>query len=205
MTSAVHNGITNGKYTSISNYHIHIFGHGADYSDILGHGHHVLQDGCELELANQHELKLPNATNDLYTPCSSSITKITDVNRNIYGINETTRPIYDSDADANRFRYIRSARVVPPTLWTPSCHPQVEHVSLEVNKWFLDNWPFPHDRARQKFVDAGFSWVTCLYYPLAKDDRIHFACRLLTILFLIDGKLYQNIPAGDKPSLLTGF
>lgn len=27
---------------------------------------------------------------------------------------------------------------------------------------------------------------------MAKDDRIHFACRLLTLLFLIDGGLYNQ-------------
>ena len=68
------------------------------------------------------------------------------------------------------------------------CHPQEAAVTSEVDGYFLAKWKFPNEKARQNFVKAGFSKVTCLYFPLAKDDRIHFACRLLTLLFLIDGK-----------------
>lgn len=80
--------------------------------------------------------------------------------------------------------------------------PRVEEVTAEVDGWFLEHWPFESAKARKKFVAAGFSRVTCLYFPLALDDRIHFACRLLTILFLIDdiledmsfeaGKVYND-------------
>lgn len=75
-----------------------------------------------------------------------------------------------------------------PSLWKPLCHPRVDEVSLEVDKYFLHNWKFPSVKAAKAFTDAAFSRVTCLYFPLARDDRIHFACRLLTVLFLIDGK-----------------
>src|SRR5437667_8973380 len=70
----------------------------------------------------------------------------------------------------------------------PLCHPRVEEVTKEVDGYFLEHWPFRNEKARKKFVAAGFSRVTCLYFPKALDDRIHFACRLLTVLFLIDGK-----------------
>jgi hypothetical protein len=73
----------------------------------------------------------------------------------------------------------------------PKCHPRVEEVSAEVNDYFLQHWPFENEKARKRFVAAGFSTVTCFYFPTAKDDRIHFACRLLTLLFLIDG---MNFP-----------
>ncbi|KAI8623281.1 Aristolochene synthase in complex with 12,13 Difluorofarnesyl diphosphate [Xylariaceae sp. FL1651] len=59
----------------------------------------------------------------------------------------------------------------------------------EVDGYFLRHWPFPGTKARKKFVAAGFSRVTCLYFPKALDDRIHFACRLLTALFLVDDML----------------
>lgn len=62
-------------------------------------------------------------------------------------------------------------------------------VAAEVDGYFLEHWPFPNDKARKRFLDAGFSRVTCLYYPKALDDRIHFGCRLLTLLFLIDDLL----------------
>ena len=75
-----------------------------------------------------------------------------------------------------------------PTLWKPLCHPRVVEVSLEVDEYFLHHWKFPSEKAAKVFTDAAFSRVTCLYFPLAKNDRIHFACRLLTVLFLIDGK-----------------
>lgn len=75
-----------------------------------------------------------------------------------------------------------------PSFFKPLCHPRVDSVSNEVNTYFLQHWSFPNEKAKKKFLDAGFSRVTCLYFPLALDDRIHFACRLLTVLFLIDGK-----------------
>lgn len=77
-----------------------------------------------------------------------------------------------------------------PSLWKPLCHPRVDEVSLEVDGYFLHHWEFPSEKAAKVYLDAAFSRVTCLYFPLAKDDRIHFACRLLTVLFLIDGKRY---------------
>ncbi|KAH8807827.1 Aristolochene synthase in complex with 12,13 Difluorofarnesyl diphosphate [Xylogone sp. PMI_703] len=73
-----------------------------------------------------------------------------------------------------------------PSRFTPKCHPHVEEITAEVNGYFLEHWPFPNSKAREKFVVAGFSTVTCFYFPMAKNDRIHFACRLLTLLFLID-------------------
>lgn len=88
----------------------------------------------------------------------------------------------------------------PPTSrWTPKCHPRVDEVSQEVNSYFLQRWPFPNAKSRKVFVNAGFSRVTCLYFPLAKDDRIHFACRLLTVLFLIDDVL-EEMPLTEGES-----
>lgn len=73
------------------------------------------------------------------------------------------------------------------SLFQPKIHPLVDKVSREVNDYFLQHWAFEDEPARKKFIAAGFSKVTCLYYPLALNDRIHFACRLLTLLFLVDG------------------
>ena len=74
--------------------------------------------------------------------------------------------------------------------WAPHCHPRVEQVSESVNSHFLRYWPFPDERAKAKFNGADFPRVTCLYFPLARDDRIEHACVLLTILFLVDGMSY---------------
>ena len=76
---------------------------------------------------------------------------------------------------------------IPASAWQSLRHPRSNEVSREVNAYFIQHWPFSDSKAERKFVNAGFPNVTCLYFPLAKDDRIHFACRLLTILFLIDG------------------
>ena len=76
----------------------------------------------------------------------------------------------------------------PASNWKPLIHPRHEETALEVDGYFLQNWKFPNAKAEKTFLSAGFSRVTCLYFPLSKDDRIHFACRLLTVLFLIDGK-----------------
>lgn len=76
----------------------------------------------------------------------------------------------------------------PESKLIPLCHPLVEDVTRETDDYFLRHWPFPDDKSRTKFVNAGFSRVTCLYFPKARNDRIIFACRLLTVLFLIDGE-----------------
>ncbi|KAF9634872.1 hypothetical protein BFW01_g5767 [Lasiodiplodia theobromae] len=77
----------------------------------------------------------------------------------------------------------------PPAHFVGKCHRLEPQVTAEVDGYFIKNWPFPSGKAIQKFRDAGFSRVTCCYYPEALDDRIHFACRLLTLLFLIDDLL----------------
>lgn len=76
----------------------------------------------------------------------------------------------------------------PPRSFTHKIHPLERQMTEEVNGYFLRHWPFENDKARKKFVVAAFPEVTCLYFPLAHDDRIKYACELLTILFLIDGK-----------------
>ncbi|KAI3316783.1 Aristolochene synthase in complex with 12,13 Difluorofarnesyl diphosphate [Xylariaceae sp. AK1471] len=74
----------------------------------------------------------------------------------------------------------------------------MDEVIQEVDGYFLKHWPFPDKKAREKFIAAGFSRVTCLYFPKALDDRIHFACRLLTILFLVDDVLeHMSLEAGE--------
>ena len=78
---------------------------------------------------------------------------------------------------------------IPPSNWQPRNHPRAKEVATEVDAYFLQHWKFPDGKAEKAFINAGFSDVTCLYFPLAKDDRIHFACRLLTVLFLIDDLL----------------
>ena len=65
-------------------------------------------------------------------------------------------------------------------------------MSTEINNYFLAHWEFQNEKARKKFLVAEFPRVTCLYFPEARDDRIHLACQLLAILFLIDGKFREQ-------------
>lgn len=117
-------------------------------------------------------------------------------------------PDYDySPSTAKKVRVSKSAKAAaaaaivkpPPSRWTAKCHPRVVETTAEVDGDFLARWGFSDQRAKDKFVDAGFSRVTCLYFPESLDDRIHFACRLLTILFLIDGEL------SFSPLFLRGY
>lgn len=79
------------------------------------------------------------------------------------------------------------------SLFAPMCHPLVSEAIRDVDGYYLQNWGFPSEASKKKFVAAGFSRVTCLYFPKALDDRIRFACSLLTILFLIDGLFYPYL------------
>ncbi|KAK8081346.1 Aristolochene synthase [Apiospora saccharicola] len=75
---------------------------------------------------------------------------------------------------------------VAPTRFRPICHPRAEEVIKEVDAYFLENWPFPNEKARKKFKGADFTRNMCYNYPEALDDRIGVACRLITLLFLVD-------------------
>ncbi|KAI3322261.1 terpenoid synthase [Xylariaceae sp. AK1471] len=97
---------------------------------------------------------------------------------------------------------VKESWKIPSSRWEPMIHPRADEVGKEVNDYFLQHWNFPDDRARSTFLKAGFSRVTCLYFPLAKDDRIHFACRLLTVLFLIDDIL-EDLSFADGEKLNT--
>ncbi len=55
----------------------------------------------------------------------------------------------------------------PSSLFQYKCHRLVDQVAREVDDWFLKNWKFENERSRRKFVAAGFSRVTCLYFPMA--------------------------------------
>lgn len=92
-----------------------------------------------------------------------------------------------ASAPVTRAARSNSEVVPPPSAWTHLCHPRLKECQDEVDGYFLENWKFPNFKAVRTFLGAKFSEVTCLYFPLALDDRIHFASRLLTVLFLIDG------------------
>lgn len=93
---------------------------------------------------------------------------------------------------------------IPESIFVANCHPSVSQVSSEVDEYFLQHWNFPDTRSQKRFVKAGFSRVTCLYFPLSRNERIGYACRLLTLLFLIDGE-NENVSSTSPNCELTSF
>lgn len=100
---------------------------------------------------------------------------------------------------------VKEAWEIPPSSWQALRHPRAEEVAREVDAYFLEHWKFSDARGRATFLKAGFSHVTCLYFPLADDDRIRIACRLLTVLFLVDGRIAQALcqPSHGRQHELT--
>ncbi|MCJ1461970.1 hypothetical protein MMC07_000570 [Pseudocyphellaria aurata] len=84
-----------------------------------------------------------------------------------------------------------------PSQWKPLRHPRYLEVSQEVNGYFLKHWKFADAKASEKFLKADFSGFACLLLPLAKDDRIHFACRFFALLFLIDDVLEEEMSLAE--------
>ena len=98
-----------------------------------------------------------------------------------------------SNGTTNGVKRSHSPYPAPSTsVFTPICHPKVDDAIRDVDGYYLQHWGFPNEAAKQKFVNAGFSRVTCLYFPKALNERINYSCSLLTILFLIDGR-YRRV------------
>jgi hypothetical protein len=87
---------------------------------------------------------------------------------------------------------------VPASRFSAVCHKRVDLVTKEVDSFFLDRWPFPSEKARQKFIGSDFTRNMCYNYPEALDSRIGLACQLITLLFLVDGK--RSTPTEPHPS-----
>ncbi|EXF73126.1 aristolochene synthase [Colletotrichum fioriniae PJ7] len=68
-------------------------------------------------------------------------------------------------------------------------HPSGLRITMEVNNYFLNNWPFPDERTKLQFVAEGLpTWHLC-QYPTAREDRVGAACRFMVMLFLVDDLL----------------
>lgn len=73
------------------------------------------------------------------------------------------------------------------------CHPLVDSLAREVNDWVLANWTFEHDQDKRRYIGFEISRAACLFIPFAEDNRIIYACKLFTILFLTDGELFPSL------------
>ena len=67
------------------------------------------------------------------------------------------------------------------------CHPRAEEVCAELDAFFGTYWPWPNEKARQKFFAADVNKWGCWSLPLVKDERMILSVKVNTILFLLDG------------------
>ena len=124
---------------------------------------------------------MPALTNGVH---SDTIQEVNGINHSVLKKDMVGKPI-NTDIRAS------PDLSLAPSIFTPICHPRVEDAVRDVDGYYLQHWGFSTEAARKKFVAAGFSRVTCLYFPKALDERIQYACSLLTILFLVDGNSLQ--------------
>ena len=89
---------------------------------------------------------------------------------------------------------------LPASAWKALPHPLADEISREVNEYFLKNWKFPNAKAESTFLKADFPRTVTLAIPTAKYDRILFACRLITLVFLTDGNTHIPLIESSSPS-----
>ncbi|KAJ7274038.1 Aristolochene synthase in complex with 12,13 Difluorofarnesyl diphosphate [Mycena rebaudengoi] len=85
---------------------------------------------------------------------------------------------------------------VRPTTFAAKIHPHFNQIAIDLDKYFLEHWPFPNKKARQKFVDAKFAYALCIIWPESIDERMVHACFLVTLLFLVDDVL-DSLPLDE--------
>ena len=76
----------------------------------------------------------------------------------------------------------------PTTRFEVALHPRVEEVCSELDAFFATYWPWPSEKARQKFIAAEVNKWGCWSLPLVRDDRVMDCVKVNTLLFLLDGK-----------------
>ncbi|KAL8792089.1 MAG: hypothetical protein Q9195_005344 [Heterodermia aff. obscurata] len=65
-------------------------------------------------------------------------------------------------------------------------HPRADEVCAELDAFFATYWPWPNEKARQKFLATDTNRWGCWSLPLVKDDRIVDSVKVNTLLFLLD-------------------
>lgn len=76
----------------------------------------------------------------------------------------------------------------PPSRFDLKCHPRADEVCAELDAFFATYWPWPNEKARQKFLDSDTNRWACWSLPLVRDDRVLDSVKVNTLLFLLDGK-----------------
>ena len=135
---------------------------------------------------------MPALTNGVH---NDTIQEVNGINHSVLKKDIGSKPKNAANGEVSGKSDIRASQdlSLAPSIFTPICHPRVEDAVRDVDGYYLQHWGFSTEAARKKFVAAGFSRVTCLYFPKALDERIQYACSLLTILFLVDGKFCKYL------------
>ena len=89
-----------------------------------------------------------------------------------------------------------------PSSLTPLCHPLVKTLTRQVNDWISSSGHFKSEKEKKRYVGHETARVACLLYPRALDDRLIYACKLITVLFLLDGRHLRS--AGANINHLLG-
>ena len=100
-----------------------------------------------------------------------------------------------------RVESLETCFIPPPSTWIAQCHRHVQEVREEVDGYFLEHWRFfkeehtkdssvlayQEEMLKAAFKKTDLSGFMCLSFPSVRDDRIRYACMLVTYFFLIDG------------------
>lgn len=70
-------------------------------------------------------------------------------------------------------------------------HPQADKVSKEIDDLLLENFPFRTERHRETHIKADHNKWGCMAFSLARDDRILDGVKVMTLFFLVDGRIFR--------------
>lgn len=87
-----------------------------------------------------------------------------------------TKPLYTPDDQP------------PSSRFKVAIHPRADEVCAELDAFFATYWPWPNEKARQKFIAADTNRWGCWSLPLVKDERMVDSVKVNTLLFLLDGR-----------------
>ncbi|KAI4115647.1 MAG: hypothetical protein LQ345_003804 [Seirophora villosa] len=87
------------------------------------------------------------------------------------------------------------------TRFATKCHPDAAAVRAELDAFFGEHWPWPSDNAREKFLEADLHGFVCWAYPFARSDRIVDSAKVMTLFFLLDDLVEEELSLEDGKAL----
>lgn len=88
-----------------------------------------------------------------------------------------------------------------PTILKSAVHPKADEICQRVEQYFLDNFQFHDEIAKNTFLAQQLPQLACLYCALGTAGRVEYACKLIVILFLANGELDDSV-INSKTDLL---